>query len=104
MTCTAGANDLLRARRALSAGLADLAAALPAGSALATLPQGLRPRDATTANEVVRAEAAAHGLVLVDLWAQTGPPWRGRFSADGFHPNDLGYDSWLAAFVTALEL
>ncbi len=102
VTCAAGANDLLRRRHTLIADLRTLAAALPAGSVLATLPQGVRARDARRANAVVREAAAAHDLVVADVWAATGPPWRGRFSRDGFHPNDLGYEGWVDAFAEAL--
>lgn len=103
VTCAIGANDLLRAPRSLISGLRELAAALPTGSILATLPQGIRTRGAQAANEVVRAEAGSHGLVVAELWAHTGPPWRGKFSADGFHPNDRGYEGWVEAFAEALE-
>jgi lysophospholipase L1-like esterase len=52
-------------------------------------------------NATIAAAAAANGLRLVDLWAVTGPPWRGRFSADWFHPNDTGYATWASAFLAA---
>lgn len=79
----------------------------PAGSRSSSSRRSGR---ATTGRPVIRgvpfgwslAMAKEHDLRLVDLWAATGPPWRGRFAADQFHPNDLGYESWTAAFLAAL--
>ena len=48
--------------------------------------------------------AARHGLPVADLWAHTGAPWQGKYSADQFHPNDVGYADWAAAFLEALGL
>lgn len=104
VTCAVGANDLLRDPRSLADNFVDLVDALPVGSAVATVPRGVRERAAKAANATLVDAARARGLVVVDLWAHTGPPWRGRYSADGFHPNDLGYDAWVRAFADALEL
>lgn len=79
----------------------ELCAALPPGAVVATAPKGLRERKARLANEHVRAAAERHGLRVADLWAHTGPPWRGKF-ADTFHPNDHGYGEWVAALADAL--
>jgi lysophospholipase L1-like esterase len=102
VSCAVGGNDLLRRRTTLLDDLRSIAAGLPPGALLANLPRGLRERHAAAVNRVVEAAVAAHDLRLVDLWATTGPPWRGRFSADRFHPNDLGYAAWAAAFLAAL--
>lgn len=105
VTCAVGANDLLRTRQAvLEDHLRDLAARLPGGSLLANLPQGLSPRRSEATNALIRELVEQHGLVLVDLWQHTGPPWRGKFAADHFHPNDTGYRDWVAAFCAALDL
>lgn len=53
-------------------------------------------------NELIAREAGRRGLVVADLWGHTGPPWSGKFAADGFHPNDAGYRDWAAAFTEAL--
>ena len=103
VSCAVGGNDLLRRRTTLADDLRSVAAALPAGALLANLPRGLRERQAAVVNESIAAAAAANGLRLVDLWAVTGPPWRGRFSADWFHPNDTGYTAWATAFLAALD-
>ena len=79
----------------------DLTAALPPGSVVSTVPRGVRERKVRRANARLRARADEHGLRVADLWAYTGPPWRGRF-ADGFHPNDVGYAPWADAVVAAL--
>jgi lysophospholipase L1-like esterase len=105
VTVAVGANDVYRTpldqmRRELS----QIARRLPEGAVLATLPQGLRPRKAMAANEVIRAEASVAGLVVADVWARTGPPWRGKFAEDHFHPGALGYSDWTAAFAEALGL
>jgi acyl-CoA thioesterase I len=104
VTCAVGANDLLWGRRAaLEADMRATAAALPAGALLATLPQGLRPGLAAGVNQVIREEAVRQRLVLVDVWARTGPPWAGEFWIDHFHPNDRGYRDWADAFIEALD-
>ncbi len=102
VSCAVGANDLLRRRSDLPVVLAEVASALPAGSLLANLPRGLREADARRHNDVITDLAARHDLRLVDLWSATGPPWRGKYAADWFHPNDVGYQDWAAAFVSAL--
>jgi lysophospholipase L1-like esterase len=104
VTCAVGANDVLRTPQAtLEDGLRRLAARLPGGSLLANLPQGLSRRRSETTNGLVRELVEGHGLVLVDLWRHTGPPWTGKFAADHFHPNDTGYRDWVVAFREALE-
>lgn len=102
VSCAIGANDLLRRPSRLVDELATVASGLPPGALLANLPRGLRERRAREVNRSVVDMVAAHDLRLVDLWATTGPPWRGKFSADQFHPNDVGYRDWTRAFVTAL--
>jgi len=105
VSCAVGPNDLLRrtTRKAATA-LATIAAALPRGSLLATIPRGVRERQAAVLNRVVHEEATRYGHRVVDLWAHTGPPWEGKFSADHFHPNDTGYADWAAAFAETLGL
>ena len=105
VTCAIGANDLLPGRgRNLVASVQQLAEALPPGALLATLPQGLSKARAEEVNQTIRAVAAARGLIVVDLWARTGPPWKDKYAGDMFHPNDRGYDDWVSAFCDALDL
>lgn len=100
--CAVGPNDLLRRTRELDTSLKIIAARLPRGSLLANMPRGLRETDARRVNEVVASLALQHQLRLVDLWAVTGPPWRGKYSTAMFHPNDAGYRDWATAFVRVL--
>lgn len=105
VTVAIGANDVYRTPAALFlSNLRAVIAALPAGAVIATVPQGVRPRRAQLANAVIRSEAPAAGLVVADVWARTGPPWRGKFAPDAFHPAERGYADWTAAFADALGL
>jgi acyl-CoA thioesterase-1 len=105
VTCAIGANDLIPTPTDVLVGqLREVIRRLPPGSVIATMPQGLRPRRAVVVNEMIRAEAPAAGLLVADVWSRTGPPWRGKFASDGFHPGSLGYADWAAAFAEALGL
>ena len=105
VTCAAGANDVIRfGFRRVTETLEALIHALPRDAVLATIPQGLLPRRARDLNRIIRAEAPAAGLQIADVWGRTGPPWRGKYAADDFHPNDTGYADWCAAFAAALGL
>ncbi len=104
VTCAIGANDLVARTPPdrFDTDLRAVLARLPRGSVIATVPQGLWPARAAEINDVIRAEAPAAGLAVADVWAHTGPPWRGKLSADGFHPGALGYAAWARAFAEAL--
>jgi lysophospholipase L1-like esterase len=105
VTCAVGANDVVRRTsvHVLEGGLRAVIARLPARAVIATLPQGLNRERTDAANRLIRAEAPAAGLVVADVWARTGPPWRGKYAADGFHPGVLGYADWAAAFAAVLD-
>lgn len=102
VTVLVGSNDLLSSshRNRLPAAFAALLAQLPAGAAVATLPQ---PRAAARAvNELIVAARAQRGLIVVDM-RTTGPAsWRGRLAEDHFHPNDRGYQGIADAFYGPL--
>jgi acyl-CoA thioesterase I len=106
VTCGTGSNDVLRTGpRALRAQLDAVAAALPAGSVVLTLPAGLRGLGAPylrRINDRIRAAAGRNGLVVAEVEREFRPPWRGKFAPDGFHPNAAGYTDWAAAVWTAL--
>lgn len=105
VSCAAGVNDLLRPwPTGTTRALTRIAATIPPGSVLATLPRGVRERKAEPLNDAVRALAARYGHRVADLWERTGPPYEGKFSEDRFHPNDRGYEDWAAAFADALGL
>lgn len=104
VTALVGGNDALRTARAQwTRDVRDLCAALPAGAVVGTVARGVFERKTRQVNEVLRASAAEHGLRVADLWAHTGPPYRGLYS-DGFHPNDAGYLQWADALSEALGL
>ena len=103
VTCAIGANDMMPTPLPeVLASLREIMRRLPKGAVIATVPQGLRPPRAVEVNEVIRAEAPAAGLVVADVWAHTGPPWKGKLAADGFHPGLTGYANWAKAFAEAL--
>jgi lysophospholipase L1-like esterase len=105
VTCAIGANDVVRRTPAarLEEQLRAIMARLPERAVIATLPQGLSRERTEAANRVIREEAPAAGLVVADVWARTGPPWRGKYASDGFHPGALGYADWAAAFAAVLD-
>jgi len=105
VTCSVGANDVIRfGFGRVAAELRGLIRALHRGAVIATIPQGLLPRRTRELNEIIRTEAPAAGLRIADAWAHTGPPWHGKYAADDFHPNDIGYRDWCAAFAEAIGL
>jgi lysophospholipase L1-like esterase len=106
VTCAVGANDIVRRvpLPELESRIRAIIARLPPRSIIATLPQGLGPERTEMVNRVIRAEAPAAGLVVADVWAQTGPPWHGKYAEDRFHPGVLGYADWAAAFAGVLHL
>ena len=103
VSCAVGANDLLRRSGDLDRSLGEIAVALPAGSLLANIPRGLREGEAKRVNDRIAELVVAHDLKVVDLWSATGPPWKGKYAADWFHPNDVGYGYWVRAFEDALR-
>jgi lysophospholipase L1-like esterase len=105
VTCAIGANDVIRfGFRRVAAELHALIRALPSEAVIATVPQGLLPGRTHELNEIIRSDADGAGLRVADVWAHTGPPWRGKYAADDFHPNDSGYRDWCAAFAAAIGL
>jgi lysophospholipase L1-like esterase len=105
VTCAVGANDLLRPGSGrLLRDMSTLLDRLPAGAAVATLPKGLGPRRAVRVNALIRERAPRNGLLVADVWEHTGPPWHGKHGIDNFHPNEVGYRDWTAAFAEAIGL
>ncbi len=103
VTALVGGNDALGTR--LPQWLLDVDAlceALPEGAVVGTVARGVFERKVRRANAHLQARAAEHGLRVADLWAHTGPPYRGLY-ADGFHPNDRGYAQWADALAEVLQ-
>ena len=104
VTALVGGNDALRTKEdRWSRDVVDLCAALPAGAVVSTTPRGVFERKTQRVNARLRSCAAEHGLRVADLWAHTGPPYRGLYF-DGFHPNEQGYLQWADALSEALGL
>ncbi|MCW2778468.1 MAG: Lipolytic enzyme precursor [Frankiales bacterium] len=103
VTALVGGNDALGTRLPQwLADVDDLFAVLPERAVVGTVARGVFERKVRRLNDHVRAVAPARGLRVADLWAHTGPPYRGLY-ADGFHPNERGYAQWAAALLEALE-
>ena len=104
LTAVIGGNDALRTPlEQWSRDAADLVAALPPGAVVSTVARGVFERKTRVVNAAIRAGAAERGLRVADLWAHTGPPYKGLYF-DGFHPNDRGYVQWADAVSEALDL
>lgn len=102
ITAVVGGNDALHTKEpAWLRDADDLCVALPTFSVVSTVARGVREKKVRRVNAAIRAAAAEHGLRVADLWAHTGPPYRGLY-ADGFHPNDRGYLQWADALSEAL--
>jgi lysophospholipase L1-like esterase len=102
VTAVVGGNDATGTREpAWRADVDALCDALPPGAVVATTARGVFERKTARVNEHLRHRAAERGLRVADLWAHTGPPYRGLY-ADGFHPNDAGYRQWADAVCEAL--
>ncbi|MBC7375630.1 MAG: SGNH/GDSL hydrolase family protein [Frankiales bacterium] len=102
LTAVIGGNDALRTKQAeWMQAVRDLCTALPRAAVVSTTAQGVFERKTRRVNAVLTASAAEHGLRVADLWAHTGPPYRGLY-ADGFHPNDAGYVQWADALWAAV--
>jgi acyl-CoA thioesterase-1 len=102
LTAVVGGNDALRTREPVW--LADVDAlvdVLPPDAVVATVARGVFERRTARVNEHLRRRAAERGLRVADVWAHTGPPYRGLY-ADGLHPNDAGYRQWADAVCEAL--
>ena len=103
LTAVVGGNDALRTEEQVwRRDARALCTALPAGAVVSTVARGVFERKTRRVNEVIRACAGEHDLLVADLWAHTGPPYRGLYF-DGFHPNDRGYLQWADALWEALS-
>jgi lysophospholipase L1-like esterase len=99
VTCTVGSNDFARGASysRVERSMRSLMSRLPSESVLATLP-AKGSIMAKRLNKTIRSDAAQTRLRVADVDAHL-PGWRGRSAGDRFHPNDLGYQSWFAAFA-----
>lgn len=103
LTAVVGGNDALRTKEEVwRRDVEDLCATLPGGAVVATVARGVFERKTARVNALLRRRAAERGLRVADLWAHTGPPYRGLYF-DGFHPNDQGYLQWADAVEEAVR-
>ena len=104
VTAVVGGNDAMGAKEDQWRSDVDaLCDALPAEAVVATVARGVFERKTARVNAHLKQRAAERGLRVADLWAHTGPPYRGLY-ADGFHPNDAGYRQWADAVCAALGI
>ena len=102
VTAVVGGNDAMHTKEARWLRDADnLIEVLPVGAVVSTVARGVFERKTARVNEHLRMAAAAKGLHVADIWAHTGPPYRGLYF-DGLHPNDKGYLQWADAVWAAL--
>ncbi|GAC1609654.1 MAG: hypothetical protein NVS3B26_12120 [Mycobacteriales bacterium] len=103
ITAVVGGNDALHTREhRWLRDVDDLVAAMPAGAVVSTTARGVFERKTRRVNAHLRDAAQHKGLLVADIWAHTGPPYKGLY-ADGLHPNDAGYRQWADAVWVALE-
>ena len=103
LTAVVGGNDALHTKRAQWLREVDeLVRVVPDGTVLSTVARGVFERKTRAVNEHLRTAAAARGLPVADVWAQTGPPYKGLYF-DGLHPNDKGYLQWADAVWEAIR-
>ncbi|MDQ6875055.1 MAG: SGNH/GDSL hydrolase family protein [Actinomycetota bacterium] len=104
VTAVVGGNDILHTRPARwRRDIDELVSRVPAGTLVATVSRGLRERKVGPINDYLLGAAARRDLPVADIWAHTGPPYRGKY-ADPLHPNERGYADWTAALAAALGL
>jgi lysophospholipase L1-like esterase len=103
-TVAIGANDAFRSPNvvALRRRLARVCEELPRAAAVAALPEGAS-MVARMTNRGLRASARRHDLVVADINQRVvNASVLERLASDRFHPNDVGYTDWAAAFAAAL--
>ncbi|MEM9466368.1 MAG: SGNH/GDSL hydrolase family protein [Actinomycetota bacterium] len=105
VTVCCGANDLMRNPNpsALARRLRALAAELPAGTIMSTLPAPRYSPTALYVHRSLREAAGANDVIVADLGPHLVSPWKGT-SADRYHPNDRGYGAWVRAFAEPMGI
>ncbi len=105
VTVAIGANDIFRSPNLvrLRSDFDHIAEMIGPPGVIATLPQAPGSLIALVANRSLRSAAVTHGVRLAELGRHLQPPYRKRIAEDGFHPNELGYADWAAAFAEAID-
>jgi lysophospholipase L1-like esterase len=102
VTVIIGSNDLIskKFREEMPAALAEVLRRLPAGTVIANQPGG---RAAVQEfNRMIDEAVAERDLVLAEFRDPRMRSWKGKLSADHFHPNDLGYAGMAAIMGEAI--
>jgi lysophospholipase L1-like esterase len=111
VTCGVGSNDILGTLpKRLHSTLRYLIDRLPRSSVVMDLPLpdglwtigGLCSPYVSGVNKTIHTAATERGLPVANVSRHFAPPWRGKFAADRFHPNDLGYRHQANAVLAAL--
>jgi lysophospholipase L1-like esterase len=111
ITIEIGANDMGSFdQAAFSSQFDQLLAALPKQTVVANMPYfggGIfrsRERNVQTINPVIERLTKSAGLRQANLYQATkdNDSWR-TYAADGFHPNNRGYEGWYRAFWNELS-
>lgn len=111
VTCGIGGNDILSTpSRRLSDTVRTLITRLPDNAVVLDLPlpdkfwfvAGVLTPRVSRVNQTIDAAAMARGLRVAYLSRHFTPPWNGKFAADRFHPNDLGYRHQAQALLEAV--
>jgi len=105
VTIAIGANDIFRSPNLirLRSDFDHIAEMVGPSGVMATLPQAPGSLIALVANRALRSAAATHEVRIAELSRHLQPPYRKRIAEDGFHPNELGYADWAAAFAEAID-
>ncbi len=98
-------NDLMRNPHpaAVSAGINRVVDQLPTGTIVSTLPTPAASPSGRWINRSVRNHAERREMRLADVVPHLVGERKG-WASDRFHPNDLGYGTWVAAHAVVLEL
>ena len=107
VTCSIGANDLLRSARIVRTArrveeVADRLGATATLAVMATVPVAAISVSGRYVNARLRAAGAAAGVAIAELGRHRGRPYRGKVASDGFHPSAAGYREWADAFEAAI--
>ena len=111
VTCGIGSNDILGTLpRRLHSTLRQLIDRLPRSSVVMDLPLpdglwrigSLCSPYVAGVNRTIHTAATRRGLPVAELSRHFAAPWHGKFAADRFHPNDVGYRHQARIVLAAL--
>ncbi len=103
VTVVIGSNDLFskKLREAMPAALTEMLHRLPPGTVIANQP-GARAA-VLEFNRIIDEAVATRELELAEFRDPRMRSWKGKLSADHFHPNDLGYTGMADIMAEAIS-